>query len=87
MRYVRIGDVGPSFQLKTEILENVIPEVTNIAVLNTGGNFHFLFFTKSEGPNLYLVFCHCHSHSRNAYQQCLPSSSVQTYRINIAKAL
>ena len=38
-----------------------------------------------EGPNLYLVFCHCHSH--NAYQQCLPSSSVQSYRINIAKAL
>ena len=25
--------------------------------------------------------------SHNAYQQCLPSSSVQSYRINIAKAL
>ena len=36
---------------------------------------------------MYLVFCHCLSHSHNAYQQCLPSSSVQSYRINIAKAL
>ena len=33
-----------------------------------------------EGLILYLVFCHCHSHnqSHNAYQQCLPSSSVQS---------
>ena len=37
----------------------------------------------TKGTNLHLVFCHCH----NAYQQCLPSSSVQIYRINIAKAL
>jgi hypothetical protein len=36
---------------------------------------------------LYLVFCHGHNHSHNAYQQCLPSSSVQSYRIDIAKAL
>ena len=28
-----------------------------------------------------------YSLSHNAYQQCLPSSSVQIYRINIAKAL
>ena len=43
----------------------------------------------SKGPILYLIFCHCHnhSHSNKAYQQCLPSSSVQSYRINIAKAL
>ena len=38
---------------------------------------------QTKGPILYLVFCHSH----NAYQQCLPSSSVQSYRINIAKAL
>ena len=39
----------------------------------------------TEGLILYLVFCHCHSH--NAYQQCLPSSSAQSCRLNIAKAL
>ena len=39
----------------------------------------------TKGLILYLVFCHCHSHSHNAYQQCLPSSSVHTYKINIAK--
>ena len=38
-----------------------------------------------EGLILYLVFCHCHSHnqSHNAYQQCLPSSSVQSNMIKI----
>ena len=45
----------------------------------------------SKGLILYLVFCHCHSHSHshshNAYQQCLPSSSFQSYRITIAKSL
>ena len=40
-----------------------------------------------EGLNLYLGFCHCHRHSHNAYQQYLPYSSVQSYRINFAKAL
>ena len=44
-------------------------------------------FLHTKGLILYLVFCHCHSHSHNAYQQCLPTSSVQSYRINIAKAL
>ena len=42
----------------------------------------FLSLSKSIGLILYLVFCHCHSHSHShshsAYQQCLPSSSVQT---------
>jgi hypothetical protein len=36
---------------------------------------------------LHVVFCHWHSHSHNAYQQCLPSSTVQSYRLNIPKAL
>ena len=56
MRYVRIGDAGPNFRLKMEILANVMPEVTNIAVLNTGGNFHFLFFTKSKSNSFNLIF-------------------------------
>ena len=38
-----------------------------------------------KGPNLYLVFCHCHSH--NAYQQYFPPSSGQSYSLNNAKAL
>ena len=31
-----------------------------------------------KGQILHLLFCHCHSH--NAYQKCLHSSSVQSYR-------
>ena len=54
------------------------------------GNVYILLGAKlTKGPILYLIFCHCHSHSHshNAYQQCLPSISVQSHRINIAKAL
>ena len=42
---------------------------------------------KSKEPIFFFFFFHCHSHSHNAYQQCLHSSSVQSYRINIAKTL
>ena len=60
VRYVPTGDAGPIFRLKTDFLANVIPEVTNIAVLNGGGNFHFyhfLFSTKSKS-NFMSGSCH-----------------------------
>ena len=61
----------------------MMPNILSSSVLS----YNSVYYTK--GPILYLVLCHCHSHSHshNAYQQCLPSSSVQSYRINIAKAL
>ena len=43
----------------------------------------FFFSYKFQGPIYFLVFCHCHSHNDFSNVYLL----VQSYRINIAKAL
>ena len=67
--------------------------ISSVFFKETRNIYQYWDWNKTEKPFslqgvIIIIVCHCHTYtSHNPYQQCLPSSSVQSYTINMAKAL